>query len=156
MRLALAVVGVAIVDDAFVHSEPGTSAADHIVSGLVPLAAVGVVAAVYPRMRAGARATVGVIVGSLAVVAGIAERPHVTALLAGLAGAWLLCLGLVMLWRTRRRGGRRYVRRSLAGIAALAVGVFVVLPSVSRSSRRTDRGAPYRRLISDAPTSASR
>ena len=131
VRLALAVVAVAIVDDAFVHPEPGTGAGDHIVSGLVPLAVVGVVAAVYPRMRAGARATVGVIVGSLAAVAGIAERPHVTAMLAGLAGAWLLCLGLVTLWRTRRRDERRrrrYIRRSLAGIAALAVGVFVVLP----------------------------
>ena len=37
-RAALAVVMVAVADDAFVHPEPGVSASDHLASGLVPLA----------------------------------------------------------------------------------------------------------------------
>ena len=41
VRAALAVVALAIADDAFVHPEPGVAAADHLVSGLVPPAWMG-------------------------------------------------------------------------------------------------------------------
>ena len=37
-RAALAVVMVAVADDAFIHPEPGVAAGDHLASGLVPLA----------------------------------------------------------------------------------------------------------------------
>lgn len=37
-RAALAVIVVAVVDDAFVLPEPGTSAGEHLASGLVPAA----------------------------------------------------------------------------------------------------------------------
>ena len=53
-RAAMAVVGFALVDDAFVHPETGTSAGDHLASGLVPLAIAVVLALAYPRLRAGA------------------------------------------------------------------------------------------------------
>ena len=43
-RAALAVIVVAVVDDAFVHPEPGTSAGDHLAGWLVPAAIAGVVA----------------------------------------------------------------------------------------------------------------
>ena len=36
--VALVVVALHVVDDNFVQPQPGTSAADHLVSGLVPLA----------------------------------------------------------------------------------------------------------------------
>ena len=52
-RMALALVALAVVDDAFVHPELGTAAADHLVSGGIPLAVAVAVALGYPRLRAG-------------------------------------------------------------------------------------------------------
>jgi len=81
-RAALAVFAVAVLDDAFVHPEPGTRFADHLVSGLVPVAAAAALAWVYPRLRPGARASAALACGVLALVAGIAP-----ALVAGPARA---------------------------------------------------------------------
>ena len=39
--LAIGLVAVPIVDDNFVHTTSGTSARDHLLSGLVPLAVLG-------------------------------------------------------------------------------------------------------------------
>ncbi len=49
--VAIAVVGIHLVDDNYLQPEPGTSAGDHLPSGLVPLAALGIVAALYSRLR---------------------------------------------------------------------------------------------------------
>jgi uncharacterized protein len=54
-----------------------------------------------------------------------------TGLLSVLAGIALLGLGLVMLWRTRRRHGglpRRSLRRAAIGVAGLVVAFFVLYP----------------------------
>ena len=51
-RLAIGVVALHVVDDNFLQPNPGTSAADHLVGGLVPLAllvAAGVVLPAAPR-----------------------------------------------------------------------------------------------------------
>ena len=72
-RTALDVVALAVVDDAFVHREPGTSIGDHLSGGLVPAAAAVAFAIVYPWLRPGARAIVALTCGSLAVVAGIVD-----------------------------------------------------------------------------------
>jgi hypothetical protein len=37
---AIGLIALHVVDDSFVQPQPGTSAADHLVSGLVPLAAL--------------------------------------------------------------------------------------------------------------------
>ena len=107
------------------------SAADHLVSGLVPLALVAGAALVYGRVRAGARATLalllgyfGVLVGTEAVYYTLAGGPfrrrlHRSRL--ALAGFLLLGAGTVMLWRSRRRNDtvvRRYVRRALIAVGA--------------------------------------
>src|SRR5687768_16436929 len=100
-RLALLFVAVAVLDDAFVHPEPGTPLSGQFLSAFVPLAIAGGLAWAYPRLRAGARATTALVCGMLALVAGIADGArHVavdrlagddlTALLAGLAGALLI------------------------------------------------------------------
>ena len=61
VRGALAVILLAVADDAFVHPEAGTGPADHLASGLVPLAiGLGLVLA-YPRLRAGIRAIAGLV-----------------------------------------------------------------------------------------------
>jgi fermentation-respiration switch protein FrsA (DUF1100 family) len=143
-RIFLAATGVIalhVVDDSFVQPQPGTSAGDHLVSGLVPLAVLGLAAAAYPRVRGGARAAIALLVGVFGIAAGI-EAVHYTihvgpsgddftGLLCIPAGAALLGLGLVTLWTTRRRHGSvpvRLVRRIGIGVAALLFAAFVVFP----------------------------
>jgi uncharacterized protein len=143
-RLFLAMVGLValhVADDSFLQPQPGTSAGDHLVSGLVPLAMLGLAAAAYPRVRGGARAAIALLVGVFGIVAGI-EAAHYTSqvgpsgddftgLLCLPAGACLIGLGLVTLWTTRRRHGgvaRRVLRRGAIGVAAAFFALFVVFP----------------------------
>ncbi|MET0513678.1 MAG: alpha/beta fold hydrolase [Thermoleophilaceae bacterium] len=137
---AVGVIALHIADDSFLQPQPGTSAGDHLVSGLVPLAALTLAAFMYPRVRGGARATIALVVGFFGIVAGI-EALHYTTnvgpsgddftgLLAAAAGLALLGLGLVTLWRTRRTDGsllRRSLRRVAIGAGAL-VSLFVLIP----------------------------
>jgi hypothetical protein len=139
--IAVGVIAVHVVDDSFVQPQPGTSAGDHLVSGLVPLGVLGLAAAVYPRLRGGARAAIALLLGVFGIVAGI-EAAHYTTqvgpsgddfsgLLCIPAGAGLIGLGLVSLWTTRRRHGslpRRVLRRVAIGVAALFVALFAVFP----------------------------
>src|SRR5918999_1558120 len=143
-RFFLAMVGLValhVADDSFLQPQPGTSAGDHLVSGLVPLTMLGLAAAVYPRVRGGARAAIALLVGVFGIVAGI-EAAHYTTevgpsgddftgLLCLPAGACLIGLGLVTLWTSRRRHGgvaRRVLRRGAIGVAAAFFAVFVVFP----------------------------
>jgi uncharacterized protein len=141
-QIAMGVIAVAVADDAFVHPEPGTTAGDHLASGLIPIAIALSAAVAYPRLRAGARACIALVFGALALVPGIADGVRhiaintmsgddVTACLSALAGAILVGLGAITLWRTRRRDDslpRRYARRSLEVVLATIVAFFLVLP----------------------------
>ena len=141
VRLALGLAAVAIVDDNFVHPAPGTSAGDHLLSGLVPLAVLGLVAVLGPRLRAGLRAATYMTVGAIVLVIGApgfyyirdgtAAFDHYTALLGFPAGLILLASGPVILWRSRKTGGsrrRRYSRRLLnVGIAVIAAPLIFML-----------------------------
>jgi uncharacterized protein len=137
---ATAAIALHVADDSFLQPEPGTSAADHLVSGLVPLAVLVAVAIAAPRLRPGMAAWLRVAVGLLGVVAGSVEAGyHVasgpvagddyTGFLALPAGVALVGTGVATLWRTRRR--RRPLRR--VGIAAVTatIGFFVVVPLLS-------------------------
>jgi uncharacterized protein len=142
-RAAMAIVALALIDDAFVHPEPGTGPGDHLASGLVPVTLAAVLALVYPRLRPGVRGAATIVCGVLALTAGVVDGfRHVaidriagddlTVMLAGVAGIALLGLGLLTLWRSRRldeRPLRRYARRALLVVAAIVAGVFVVLPT---------------------------
>ena len=160
-RLALAAIGLAVLDDAFLHPEPATQFGTRAISGLVPLAAAAALAQAYPRVRAGARAAVARICGTLALVAGIADGArHVavdglagddlTAIAGAIAGGALMADAVVRLWRTRRAEGHRYLRRGLTGVAAVLAGFLVVLPVAlaivathkARSPVRPGLGAP--------------
>src|SRR5215207_9933349 len=168
-RAALAVIVVAVVDDAFVHPEPGTSAGDHLASGLVPAAIAVVAALAYPRLRPGLRGVAGLVCGVLALTAGVVDGfRHVavdrlagddlTAMLAGVAGITLVALGTLTLWRTRRldeRLPRRYGRRALVGVAAVVAGFLFVFPTAfainatHRARTAVDAaelGRPYERV----------
>ena len=142
-RGALAVILLAVADDAFVHPEPGTGPADHLASGLVPIAIGVTLALAYPRLRAGLRAIAALTCGTLAVVAGTVDGyRHIavdrlagddaTAVLAGIAGGMLIGLAVTVLWRTRRldeRLARRYGRRLATGVACLIAAYLVLLPA---------------------------
>jgi uncharacterized protein len=141
-RSAFAAVAVHVLDDSFVQPEPGTSARDHLVSGLVPAVALGVAGWGYPRLRAGARATLTLTLGLFGIVAGAVEGGYdlvagglsgddYTGLLALLGGLVLVAVGAVVLWRSRRSDGsrrRRYVRRSVVGVAAGLIAFEVAIP----------------------------
>ncbi|HYI18171.1 MAG TPA: CocE/NonD family hydrolase, partial [Solirubrobacteraceae bacterium] len=166
VRVALGFVALAVADDAFVHPEQGTAAEDHVVSGILPLAIAGVLALVYPRLRAGARGAIAIVAGLLAATAGVADGyRHVvvdrmagddlTAMLAALAGAVLIGLGVHTLWSTRRldeRPLRRYLRRTgvalLAGVATIFALVPTTIAIVATHRARepvpaADLGRPY-------------
>jgi uncharacterized protein len=139
--IAGGVIALHVADDSFVQPQPGTSAGDHLVSGLVPLAVLALAAVGYPRLRGGARAAIALLLGVFGIAAGIEGfyyTRHVgpsgddfTGLLCLPAGIALLAVGLVTLWTTRRRDGAvavRILRRAGIGVVALIVAMFVAFP----------------------------
>ena len=143
--LALGAIGLHVVDDNYLQPAPGTSPLDHLTSGLVPVAVLAGLAALYPRLRAGVRAASAMTFGAIGVALGApgvyylldgsASGDHYTGLLAILAGLALFVSGPVTLWKARRTGGsrrRRYLRRSLVtgvgAVTAVAALVFLVFP----------------------------
>jgi hypothetical protein len=145
-RIGVGLIAVHILDDSFLQPEHGTSARDHVISGLVPTLALLAAAWSYPRLRAGARATLALLLGFFGLVAGGSEGGYhlvtvgvsgddYTGLLALFGGLVLVTLGAVQLWRTRRLDEsrrRRYLRRSLVTIAAAILGFAIVFPRILR------------------------
>src|SRR5215210_5267060 len=142
VRLALTAVALHIADDNFLQPNPGTSAADHLVSGLVPITLVVGAAALYGRLRAGARATLALLAGFFGVLIGIEAAYYTlnggptgddfTGIMATLGGLVLLVVGALTLWRSRRtddRPWRRYLRRAAVTVGAVAFGWVVLFPT---------------------------
>jgi dienelactone hydrolase len=138
---ALVVIGLHILDDNFFQPQPGTSAGDHLVSGLVPFAVLLVFAAIYPRLRPGLRASIAAVVGLFGVAAGIEGLYYAhsgrlsgddyTGIAAAVAGLLLISLAATTLWRTRRTddGLRwRWLRRALLAAGAFVVGYVILVP----------------------------
>ena len=139
--IGLALIALHVLDDTFVQPPPGTTAGDHLVSGLVPLAALALAGWAYPRLRGGRRGALALFTGVLGIVAGSeayhygtttgATRDDFTGILALIAGFWLLALGAATLWRTRRVEGNRawrYARRGLYGVAGALTFMLVLFP----------------------------
>jgi uncharacterized protein len=139
---ALAVVALHVADDNFLQPNPGTGAADHLVSGLLPLALLAGAAVVYRRARQGVRATLALLVGFFGVLSGTEAAYYTlnggpsgddfTGMVATLGGFVLLVVGAVTLWRSRRtddRRLRRYLRRSAITAGALALAAVVLFPT---------------------------
>ena len=135
---AAAVVAVHALTDAFVAPEPGVRPADHIVSGLAPLALLVAACGAFWLSRAGLRAVVSLLLGILALegsALAVADARAVgargddwTGFALAPAGLTLVVLGVVLLWRSRKRQGRWLLRRSLIGAAALLGVYWLVIP----------------------------
>ncbi len=139
--LGIVVVSMHVIDDSFLQPQPGTSAGDHLLSGLISLAMMALAACAYSRLRDGQRGALALVVGVFGIVAG-AEAVHYantvgvsgddySGLLAVPAGLLLIGLGAVALWTMRRTDGNRpwrYLRRALLGAAGVALALFVVAP----------------------------
>jgi dienelactone hydrolase len=134
VRLALSVVALHVVDDNFLQPEPGVSAADHLISGLVPLALLAAAAIADARLRPGVRATWALLAGFFGVLTGTEAAYYTvnggpsgddfTGIMATLGGVGLLIVGTRTLWRSRRTDDgafRRYLRRSVLTAAALVL-----------------------------------
>jgi uncharacterized protein len=159
-RIALAAIAVHIVDDNYLQPQPGTSAGDHLVSGLVPLALIGLAAWAYPRLRGGWRGALALASGVLGIAAGI-EAFHYTrevgpsgddftGLLTLPAALTLLGLGAAELWRTRRTEGSlwwRYPRRAVIAAAAIVPAFMVVMAGLGYTTTHVGRAVvPPERL----------
>jgi uncharacterized protein len=163
---AIGLIALHVLDDNFLQPESGTAAGDHLVSGLVPLAALLGLAWLYPRVRAGARASIALSLGILGIAIGVGEALYYalkvgasgddyTGFLALAAGVVLIGLGAVTLWRSRRTDDtlvRRYGRRLLLVVGGFVVLAVLVMPlaiaygftHASRAVVPTARlGAPY-------------
>ena len=140
-RLSLGVIGFHVVDDNFLQPEPGVSPFDHVVSGLVPLTLVVVAAVLYGRLRPGARGAIALVFGFFGLLGGTEAAYYLqdvglsgddyTGLLSITAGIVLIGVGIVTLWRSRRRDDRlvwRYLRRALLAVGAVLFAGFVLFP----------------------------
>jgi hypothetical protein len=139
-RIGIAAIAAHVIDDTLIQPNPGTSARDHLISALVPLALLALAAWAYPRLSGVLRGALSMMLGVGGIAAGI-EAVHYTTtvgpsgddftgLLAIPAGLMLLGLGAVTLWRTRDGSGRlgeKVARRGglvLAGVVAAWLLVF--------------------------------
>jgi uncharacterized protein len=140
-NVAIGLIAVHLVDDNYVQPQPGTSAGDHIFSGLVPLAILALGAWAYPRVRRGARAAIALSLVLPATLSGTEaiyyggktglSGDDFTGLLALGAAPVLLGVGVWTLWTSRRLGdnpARRYGRRALKFAAVFIAASIVVMP----------------------------
>ena len=66
-QAALGVMALHVADDSFLQPAAGTSAADHLVSGLVPILLLALAAWAWPRVRPGVAAAAGIALGLFGV-----------------------------------------------------------------------------------------
>ncbi len=140
--VATGILCLHVLDDNFLQPPPGTNAADHLLSGLVPIVLLLGIANIYPRLRAGVRGISALTIGLFGVVMGASEAGYYTlaegpsgddftGLLAIPAGLTLIAIGTITLWTTRRtddRLVRRYLRRLLLGLGGVAAAYVLLLP----------------------------
>ena len=150
--LGVAVIALHVLDDNFIQPQPGTAPGDHLVSGLVPLALLGLAAWAFPRLRGAWQGALSLAFGLLGIAAGSegfyyarevgASGDDFTGLLCLPAGVLLLGLGAVTLWRTRRTEGSlwwRYPRRGLIAAAAIVPVALVAMVGYGYGTVHTAR-----------------
>jgi hypothetical protein len=135
---ATAVLVAQALIDAFVSLVPGALRSEHLAAGLVP-AAVGLLAIwLWPRLQYGLRASIALLFGALALVGGALAVNEIAAgrvllrdvsgLLLFPAGVALVALGVRLLWRSRKGGRLRHLRRAGLAVLGLLALYWLVLP----------------------------
>ena len=135
---AAAVVALHALVDAFVAPEPGTGPRDHLLRGLASLVLLALAALAYPRLPAGGRAALAAVLGVLSLEGAglaIADARAVgargedwTGFLLGPVGLVLLTLAAVLIWRSRKPGRFRYLRRGAIALMTVVVAYMLVAP----------------------------
>lgn len=163
---ASALVALHTAADAFLAPERGTHWSDHLVPGLATLAVLAAAAALFHVARPGLQAALALVLGVLAlegVVLAVIDARNVgargddwTGFLLAPAGIVLCLLGGVLLWRSRKPGRLRWVRRTALGVGAL-VSVYVVVAPLAMAIAATHRprqavspadlGRPYQQVL---------
>lgn len=159
VRPALLVVAIHVSVDSFVDLRGGVSPTGHLISGAIPLAMLGLMAATARHVRTGILAAasgllgVAVLIGTgAAPIAGLtrgARGPgEVTAVAAAAAGLLLVATGATVAWLNRNREGSRrsrVVRRAGRGLAFGLATVFVAVP-VGTAYVLANRSGPVHRV----------
>ena len=140
-RATVAAIALHVADDNFLQPAAGTSAGDHLVSGLFPSRSSRSQPGGSRASAAAARAPSPSSSAPLGIAIGIeaihyanqvgASGDDFTGFLTIPAGLTLLGLGAATLWRTRRTEGNRawrYGRRGLFGLAGALVAFVLVFP----------------------------
>jgi fermentation-respiration switch protein FrsA (DUF1100 family) len=137
-RGAVALLVLHLIDHGFLEPRPGTSAADHLTTVLIPSALAIGAAIVYPRLPPGLRACLVFVFGAFAAADGVLHamqglhRADFSGLLLLPAAAMFLAAAvLALLDRGRPRSWpRRIGRWALTAVAAILLLLFVALPIV--------------------------
>lgn len=138
-RLALAALVLHVVFDSFVDLRPGTSPLGHLISGTVPIGVLVLIMALLPRLRTGALAMVDLLVGIAATIAATAAPgaalvrgdvglAEISGAFVAVSGLGLIVVGIMATVRSRRRAGRRWMRRLTVGFATFLAVLFVAVP----------------------------
>ena len=145
---AAAVIAVHATVDSFIAPEPGTGPGDHLARGLVTLALLALAAAAYPRLRAGAQAAIAAALGALALEGAVlavrdaqatgARGEDWTGFLLGPIALVLLALAVTLVWRSRKPGRLRWLRRA-ALTALTVVGAYLLVVPVAMAILSTHR-----------------
>ena len=135
---ALVIIALHAIVDSFIAPEPGTGASDHLMRGLVSLAVLALAVAVYPRLPAGGRAGLAGVFGALAfegAILAIADARAVgargedwTGFLLVPVGVVLLVQAALVLWRSRKPGRFRWLRRAGIALATIVLLYWTVVP----------------------------
>jgi hypothetical protein len=135
---AVAIVAAHAAVDSFIAPEPGTGPSDHLLRGLTTLFVLALAVVVFPRRTAGKRAALAALLGLLALegaALALADARAVGArgedwsgFLLLPAGVALLALSAALLWRSRKPGRLRYLRRAGVALAAVLAAYWLVVP----------------------------
>jgi uncharacterized protein len=145
---ASAVVALHAAADAFFSPERGTGWTDHLVPGLATLAVLAAGIVLFRFGRPGLRAALALVLGVLALegaVLAIVDARNVgvrgddwTGFLLAPVALALGILGVVLLWRSRKPGRLRHLRRAGLSVGAL-LAVYVVVAPVAVAILATHR-----------------
>jgi uncharacterized protein len=135
---AAALIALHALVDSFVAPEPGTGPRDHLLRGLATLVLLALAALAYPRLPAGGRAALAAVLGVLSLEGAglaIADARAVgvrgedwTGFLLLPVGVALLSLGAILIWRSRKPGRLRYLRRAAIALVAVVAAYWLVVP----------------------------